>query len=219
MRVTDFRDWCEDNLQILGSGEGRGGFQFHAVCPWCGGDQFYVSPSKKLWICYRANCESRRVNPHAPKGGGTAWQLIREVDGCSDAIARARAVGWGGKLTPPMESIKARVRDDKVDDEVEPEIRSLPDGFRPVQPDAYPKYLSDRLDLKALVRASEGYTGAEIAEGVVAAMFEAFSDAARPVAQADLESAVSQSTPMSKSHGEAIAQMYTWGRTNAMPAS
>lgn len=82
-----------------------------------------------------------------------------------------------------------------------------------------PKYLADELRPKDLVRASEGYTGAEIAEAVVSAMFQAFSDDARPVAQSDLEAALAGTVPMAKSHADAIIQMHRWGAANALGAS
>jgi len=81
-----------------------------------------------------------------------------------------------------------------------------------------PKVLEKDLTLKKLVSASAGYTGAEIAESVVAAMFQAFSDAARPVAQTDLETALSESIPISTARAADISRMYAWGEQNAMAA-
>ncbi len=82
-----------------------------------------------------------------------------------------------------------------------------------------PRKVADGLDRAALIRASQGFSGAEIAEAVVTAMFQAFSDNARPVSQADLEAALSEGIPLSQSHAGMIAEMLAWGRNNALAAS
>ncbi|MBP8261289.1 MAG: AAA family ATPase, partial [Verrucomicrobia bacterium] len=82
-----------------------------------------------------------------------------------------------------------------------------------------PKQLDPGLELERLVAASETYTGAEIAETVVTAMFSAFENGERAVAEADLTAALHESVPMSQSHAELVADMLAWGRAYAVPAS
>lgn len=82
-----------------------------------------------------------------------------------------------------------------------------------------PKQLTAPAKLDRLVQASNGYTGAEIAESVVTAMFQAFDEDARPVTEDDLATALQESVPMSQSHGPLIAELMAWGQACAQPAS
>jgi hypothetical protein len=70
-----------------------------------------------------------------------------------------------------------------------------------------------------LVTGSAGYTGAEIAEAVISAMFVAFDDGARPVRQDDLTGAVADCTPLSRSRARDLARLTAWGHANARQAS
>jgi AAA+ superfamily predicted ATPase len=74
-------------------------------------------------------------------------------------------------------------------------------------------------DSSALVAASEGHTGAEIAEAVVSAMYRAFEDGARPVGQADLAASLAEGVPMSVSRAGDIRRLMAWGQQFARPAS
>jgi len=69
------------------------------------------------------------------------------------------------------------------------------------------------------VAASEGYTGAEIAETVVSAMFQAFEQGERAVTEADLVAGLHESVPMSQSHAGLVVDMLAWGRAYAVPGS
>lgn len=82
-----------------------------------------------------------------------------------------------------------------------------------------PKQLELGVELERLVTASEGYTGAEIAETVVSAMFQAFEQGERAVTEADLTAALHESVPMSQSHAGLVADMLAWGRAYAVPGS
>ncbi len=82
-----------------------------------------------------------------------------------------------------------------------------------------PRKLAGDLDLEAAVRASSGYTGAEIAEAVVTAMFNAFTATERAVTGADLDVALREGVPLSQSHRELIEDMMAWGQANAVLAS
>lgn len=79
--------------------------------------------------------------------------------------------------------------------------------------------LDAALALERLVSRSEGYTGAEIAEAVVSAMYQAFTENARALTERDLASALAETVPMSQSHAALVAEMVAWGRTFAAPAT
>jgi hypothetical protein len=82
-----------------------------------------------------------------------------------------------------------------------------------------PRKLEANLGIKRLVEASAGYTGAEIAETVVAAMYQAFDENIGPVTEGNLAGALRESVPMSQSHGALLAEMMAWGRAFAAPAN
>ena len=82
-----------------------------------------------------------------------------------------------------------------------------------------PRKLAVNLNVSWLVEASAGYSGAEIAESVVTAMYQAFDDNIGPVTEGNLATALHESVPMSLSHGELLAEMLAWGRAFAVPAN
>jgi SpoVK/Ycf46/Vps4 family AAA+-type ATPase len=82
-----------------------------------------------------------------------------------------------------------------------------------------PKRLDTALDIERLLGTSAGYSGAEIAEAVVSAMYQAFAQEARTVTEGDLAVALRESIPMSQSHAAAVAEMLAWGQACAIPAS
>lgn len=82
-----------------------------------------------------------------------------------------------------------------------------------------PRQLEGSVELRRLAEASSGYTGAEIAEAVVTAMYQAFDQGARPVTEADLATALRETVPLAQSHGELLAEMTAWGRAFAVAAN
>ncbi len=74
------------------------------------------------------------------------------------------------------------------------------------------------LDVSALARLTDGYTGAEIEKVVKTALRAAFADGARDVTQADLVAAVEATVPLSRTMSEQIAAMREWAK-RARPAS
>jgi SpoVK/Ycf46/Vps4 family AAA+-type ATPase len=82
-----------------------------------------------------------------------------------------------------------------------------------------PRKLDTQVAVERLVRASEGYSGAEIAEAVLSGMHQAFGDGARAVTEPDLLDALRESVPMSRSHAPLLAEMLLWGRSFAAPAN
>lgn len=74
-------------------------------------------------------------------------------------------------------------------------------------------------DVHALAAATEGFSGAEVAELVPAAMFTAFADGARPLRTEDLLQAARQTVPVSRSRAEHISALRAWAATRARPAA
>ena len=73
-------------------------------------------------------------------------------------------------------------------------------------------------DLGALARATEGYSGAEIEQVVNAGLFSAF-DAGRDLEQGDLQRAVTDTRPLSRSRAQEIGGLMAWAQNNAKMAS
>ena len=73
-------------------------------------------------------------------------------------------------------------------------------------------------DLTALARAAVGYSGAEIEQVIVAALFDAF-DAGRDIAQDDLLRNIQESVPLSRTMSEQIEELRFWASTRARNAS
>ncbi|MDX2017397.1 MAG: AAA family ATPase [Planctomycetota bacterium] len=72
-------------------------------------------------------------------------------------------------------------------------------------------------DLARLARASEGYSGAEIEQGVLAALHEAFAKG-RDVTTDSLENALRASPPLSVTMSEKIEALRAWARGRCVPA-
>ena len=73
-------------------------------------------------------------------------------------------------------------------------------------------------DLKRLAASTPGYSGAEIEQAVIAALYDAF-DLGREVATEDILIAVNQSVPLSMTMRESIEVLREWAATRARPAS
>jgi AAA+ superfamily predicted ATPase len=73
-------------------------------------------------------------------------------------------------------------------------------------------------DLDRLAAATEGFSGAELEQAIVAALYEAFAEGV-DLAQAHVERAVHESLPLSTTMREEIARLRDWARTRTRPAS
>jgi SpoVK/Ycf46/Vps4 family AAA+-type ATPase len=73
-------------------------------------------------------------------------------------------------------------------------------------------------DLDRLAEASAGYSGAEIEQAVIAALYDAF-DLDREVTTEDILNAIGQSVPLSMTMRETIDILREWAATRARPAS
>ncbi len=72
--------------------------------------------------------------------------------------------------------------------------------------------------LERLAEASNGYSGAEVAEAVVSACFDAFSER-RPVEEDDLFRSIRNTTPLSKTQEEQIRAIRDWASNRAVAAT
>jgi hypothetical protein len=75
-----------------------------------------------------------------------------------------------------------------------------------------------RYDLAALVRLSEGFSGAEIEQAVVEALYHAFGEG-KELEQDHLELAVQETLPLATTMKEDIARLRDWARSRTRPAS
>ncbi len=75
-----------------------------------------------------------------------------------------------------------------------------------------------KFDLDVLGKAAAGYSGAEIEQVVVSALYDAFS-LQREVSQADLEASARALVPLSVTMKEGIARLREWASSRARPAS
>lgn len=69
-----------------------------------------------------------------------------------------------------------------------------------------------------LARGSDGFSGAEIEQAVVAGLFDAYSGR-RPLDAADLFHSVENTVPLSTLHGDQITALREWAKLRAVPAS
>ena len=76
-----------------------------------------------------------------------------------------------------------------------------------------------KFDLRALAAAAEGYSGAEIEEAVVNALYRAFEEAEREVTTADVSAGLREIVPLSESRADDLMRMRLWARTSATAAS
>jgi ATP-dependent 26S proteasome regulatory subunit len=74
-------------------------------------------------------------------------------------------------------------------------------------------------DLDVLARRSIGFSGAEIEQAVVSALFVSFGDAARELTLDDLVGVLRVQVPLSVTMREGIAQLREWAETRARPVS
>jgi SpoVK/Ycf46/Vps4 family AAA+-type ATPase len=75
-----------------------------------------------------------------------------------------------------------------------------------------------RFDLDQLAKVSEGFSGAEIEQATIAAMYEAFAQD-REFTQLDIIAAVKSTLPLSKTMTEQVTALRDWARQRARPAA
>ena len=75
-----------------------------------------------------------------------------------------------------------------------------------------------RFDLPAVARLAHGFSGAEIEQAVVSALYDAFAEG-RDLEQGHLEHAVKETFPLAATMREEIERVREWARTRTRPAS
>ncbi|MEM7129278.1 MAG: AAA family ATPase [Chloroflexota bacterium] len=74
-------------------------------------------------------------------------------------------------------------------------------------------------DLGSLAMASDGLSGAEIEQAVIAGLYEAFSDNGRALAMGDLLDVLQDTVPLSRMMAEEIEGLRQWAEQRARPAT
>ena len=156
---------------------------------------------------------SERKRPPSPSGVRTrAWRFLRRwaVRGGVFVVATANDVS----ALPPELMRKGRF------DEIF--FVDLPDEAARVE--VFHIHLRRRgieaagVDVAALARLSEGYSGAEIEQVVVSARYRAAADKA-PVDTAHLEAEVRATVPLSVTMAEKIDALRAWAEGRTVPAN
>ncbi len=76
---------------------------------------------------------------------------------------------------------------------------------------------SERIDLASLTAASDGYSGAEIEQSIVAALYDAHADG-KPADSARLLAAIKATRPLSVLMAERVQALRDWARERCVPA-
>jgi SpoVK/Ycf46/Vps4 family AAA+-type ATPase len=77
----------------------------------------------------------------------------------------------------------------------------------------------DGIDLQAIARRTDTFTGAELASLVPEALFTAFADGERALTTADLLQAAEGIVPLAQTASEKIASLRNWAKTRARAAT
>jgi SpoVK/Ycf46/Vps4 family AAA+-type ATPase len=77
----------------------------------------------------------------------------------------------------------------------------------------------ERFDIEQLANICEGFSGAEIEQAIVAAMYEAFAQQGREFTQLDIIAASRATLPLSKTMTEQVSALRDWARQRARPAA
>ncbi len=76
----------------------------------------------------------------------------------------------------------------------------------------------NRFDIEQLAKVSEGFSGAEIEQALIAAMYDAFAQD-REFTQLDIIAAIKSTLPLSRTMTEQVTALRDWARQRARPAS
>lgn len=75
-----------------------------------------------------------------------------------------------------------------------------------------------RFDLEQLAKIADGFSGAEIEQGLIAAMYDAFAQE-REFTQLDIIAAIKATLPLSRTMTEQVTALRDWARQRARPAA
>ena len=141
---------------------------------------------------------------------GTIVTWMQEKDAPVFIIATANDIG----SLPPEVMRKGRFDEiffvDLPDVGERTEIFSIHISKKKREPAAY--------DLSRLAELSKGFSGAEIEEAVISAMFDAFDDSTT-LKQEHLEKAIKETVPLSRTMKESIETLRAWAKARARFAS
>jgi SpoVK/Ycf46/Vps4 family AAA+-type ATPase len=73
--------------------------------------------------------------------------------------------------------------------------------------------------LTELAAYSEGFSGAELEQAIVSALYDAFDEGARSLTTADVRASFEETVPLSQTMSEEIAELREWASRRARPAS
>lgn len=76
----------------------------------------------------------------------------------------------------------------------------------------------ERFDIEQLAKVSDGFSGAEIEQAMIAAMYEAFAQD-REFTQLDIIAAIKATLPLSRTMSEQVTALRDWARQRARPAA
>lgn len=76
----------------------------------------------------------------------------------------------------------------------------------------------ERFDVEELAKVTDGFSGAEIEQAIIASMYEAFAQG-REFSQMDIIAAVKSTLPLSRTMTEQVTALRDWARQRARPAS
>ncbi len=76
----------------------------------------------------------------------------------------------------------------------------------------------DEFDLSELARGSDGFSGAEIEEAIISALFDSFSRQV-PLDTQTVREGLAETVPLSKTMNEELSRLRTWAAGRARPAS
>ena len=77
---------------------------------------------------------------------------------------------------------------------------------------------TERFDFDQLSKVCEGFSGAEIEQGLISAMYEAFAQG-REFTQLDIIAAIRATLPLSRTMSEQVTALRDWARQRARPAA
>jgi SpoVK/Ycf46/Vps4 family AAA+-type ATPase len=76
----------------------------------------------------------------------------------------------------------------------------------------------ERFDLDQLAKVGDGFSGAEIEQALIAAMYDAFAQD-REFTQLDIIAAIKATLPLSRTMTEQVTALRDWARQRARPAA
>lgn len=77
----------------------------------------------------------------------------------------------------------------------------------------------DDFNVEVLAGVSESFSGAEIEQAIISALYDAFDDGSRMLTSEDIEKTLKSSVPLSQMMSEQITALRNWARNRTRPAS